>query len=233
MSDTRRLGESELRQISETTLGHYEDNARDFWQGTCDHDVSQNIDALLGAISGDGPFRILDLGCGPGRDLVALCDRGHRPVGLDGAESFVRMARERAGVEVWHQDFMALELPDADFDGVFANASLFHVPTQVLSRVLGELRVCLRPGGVLFASNPRGGNQEGWQGGRYGAFHDFERWRDFAVGAGFEEIRHYYRPPGRPRDQQPWLASLWRRPGATPPSSAGGTAPARTPNPDR
>jgi len=64
----------------------------------------------------------------------------------------------------------------------------------------------------LFASNPRGKNVEGWNKGRYGAYHDFENWGAFALGVGFEEIRHYYRPDGLPRDQQPWLASLWRRP---------------------
>ena len=55
-------------------------------------------------------------------------------------------------------------------------------------------------------------NQEGWRGRRYCAFHDLERWRALVLGAGFDEVRHYYRPDGLPREQQPWLASLWRRP---------------------
>ena len=203
----------ELARIARDTLAHYEASADAFWEGTRDHDVSQNLDALLGAVEGEGPFRILDLGCGPGRDLLALQQRGHTPVGLDGAAAFVAMARARTGAEVWHQDFLALELPGDSFDGVFANASLFHVPSRELPRVLGELRACLRPGGVLFASNPRGENQEGWNGSRYVAYHDLARWRDFATGAGFVEIDHYYRPAGLPRAQQPWLASLWRRPG--------------------
>ncbi len=200
-----------LEEISRGTLAHYERGAEAFWLGTRDHDVSQNIDALLGEIEGEPPFRILDFGCGPGRDLRALLERGHAPTGLDGAPAFVRMAREYSGVEVLQQDFLALDLPPAEFDGIFANASLFHVPTRALPRVLRELRASLRPGGVLFASNPRGTNEEGWQRGRYGAFHDLERWRRLSVDAGFEEIRHYYRPPGLPRDQQPWLATLWRR----------------------
>jgi len=199
-------------EISRVTLAHYERQAERFWQGTRDHDVTQNIDALLNAIPGSGPFRILDFGCGPGRDLRALCDRGHHPIGLDGAAPFVHMAREYAGVDVWQQDFLSLSLPDASFDGVFANASLFHVPTSELPRVLSQLHASLRPGGVLFASNPRGDNQEGWDGGRYGAYHDFEHWSQLALGAGFEAVHHYYRPAGLPRDQQPWLASLWRRP---------------------
>ena len=199
-------------EASSTTLRYYEREADAFWEGTRDHDVSQNIEALLEAIEGEGPFEVLDLGCGPGRDLIDFRARGHSPVGLDGAAAFVEMARERAGVPVWHQDFLALDLPAARFDGVFANASLFHVPVRELPRVLGELLTCLRAGGVLFASNPRGDDREGWNGERFGAFHSFERWRDIVLAAGFEEIRHFYRPEGRPRDRQPWLASLWRRP---------------------
>jgi SAM-dependent methyltransferase len=206
------VSDSDPAEISQRTLAYYQGRVREFWEGTCDHDVSQNIDALLEAIEGEAPFRILDFGCGPGRDLLALSERGHRPIGLDGAEAFVQMARELAGVEVWHQDFLAVKLPAASFDGVFANASLFHVPTRELPRVLRELLGCLRPGGVLFASNPRGDNFEGWNQGRYCAYHDFENWRSYALEAGFEEIRHYYRPDGLPREQQPWLASLWRRP---------------------
>ncbi|MNW18034.1 hypothetical protein D3C71_2174310 [compost metagenome] len=56
------------------------------------------------------------------------------------------------------------------FDGVFANAVLFHVPREVLPRVLRQLHACLRPGGVLFSSNPRGAGQERWNGERYGVF---------------------------------------------------------------
>ena len=209
-SDAARLSE-----ISSGTLRHYQDQAHSFFEGTRDHDVSQNIDALLEAIGGDGPKRILDLGCGPGRDLLAFEQRGHEPVGLDGAEAFVQMARAQSRAEVRHRDFLRLDLAAAEFDGVFANASLFHVPCSELPRVLEELLECLRPGGVLFSSNPRGENQEGWSRGRYGVFHDFDQWRDFVLGAGFEEISHYYRPEGLPRNQQGWLATLWRRPAAS------------------
>ena len=58
------------------------------------------------------------------------------------------------------------------FDGVFANAALFHVPSQELPRVLLELHASLKPGGVLFSSNPHGHNEEGWNGGRYAVYYD-------------------------------------------------------------
>ncbi|WP_459618251.1 class I SAM-dependent DNA methyltransferase [Bordetella sp. 2513F-2] len=200
-----------LRRITALTVAHYDEHAQAFAAGTRDHDVSQNIAALLRHIEADPPYRILDFGCGPGRDLRAFAALGHTPVGLDGSARFVDMARSASGCEVWLQDFLQLDLPQAAFDGIYANASLFHVPAQELPRVLGELRAALRPRGVLFCSNPRGLNQEGWSHGRYGVYHDFDRWRATVLAAGFEELEHYYRPAGLPREQQPWLATVWRR----------------------
>ncbi|MGC8116703.1 class I SAM-dependent methyltransferase [Metapseudomonas otitidis] len=202
----------DLDAISAITLDDYQRNAEGFREGTRDHDVSQNIEALLRHLGPGGPFDILDFGCGPGRDLQTFRRLGHRPVGLDGTARFVEMARADAGCEVWQQNFLALELPAERFDGVFANASLFHVPLQELPRVLGQLHATLRPGGVLFSSNPRGQNEEGWNGQRYGAWHDYTRWRELLEAAGFQALEHYYRPAGLPREQQPWLASVWRKP---------------------
>ncbi|MFI4868681.1 MAG: class I SAM-dependent methyltransferase [Steroidobacterales bacterium] len=199
-------------QIVDLTLEHYNQRAREFRESTRDHDVSQNIGALLRPIEAEAPYRILDFGCGPGRDLRAFAELGHVAIGLEGAAQFVTMARADSGCEVWQQDFLRLDLPDAYFDGVYANASLFHVPSRELPRVLRQLRATLKPGGVLFSSNPRGGNEEGWNRGRYGAYHDLAAWQRYLTGAGFIELEHYYRPAGLPFDQQPWLASVWRKP---------------------
>jgi SAM-dependent methyltransferase len=200
-----------MTEITRRTLEHYNQTAEAFWEGTRGHDVSQNIATLLRHIEGVPPFAILDLGCGPGRDLKALSALGHVAIGLEGAARLAAMAREFSGCEVWQQDFLALDLPVARFDGVFANASLFHVPRAELPRVLGELHAALKARGVLFSSNPHGHNEEGWNRGRYGAYHDLETWRAFLDAAGFDELEHYYRPPGVPRERQPWLASAWRR----------------------
>jgi SAM-dependent methyltransferase len=210
---SRKTGDS----ASSRTLAHYEANAPSFWEGTRDHDVSQNYAALLDHLEGPSPFTILDLGCGPGRDLVHFRSLGHEAVGLDGCRAFCAMARRHSGCEVLEQDFLALSLAEGRFDGVFANASLFHVPGEELPRVLGELRAAMKPRGVLFASNPRGQNQQGFSGERFGCYWDLDRWRAFVTAAGFDEIAHYYRPAGKPREEQPWLATVWRK-GASPPA---------------
>lgn len=202
----------DFHDIAQRTLHHYDRCARRFFFGTIDHDVSQNIAALLDAIEAPAPLAILDFGCGPGRDLKTFAELGHHAIGLDGSARFVAMARDYSNCEVWHQNFLELRLPPAGFDGIYANASLFHVPRALLPEVLDKLFAALKPGGVLFSSNPRGNNEEGWNGPRYGSFHDYPAWESYLVGAGFLPIHHYYRPAGLPREQQPWLASVWRKP---------------------
>lgn len=204
------LRPQELEHIARHTLDHYNQHAQSFWRGTRDHDVRQNIDTLLRHIENDAPYTILDFGCGPGRDLKTFTDLGHLAIGVEGAARFVEMARAYSGCEVWQQDFMKLDLPSHRFDGVFANAALFHIPGQELPRVLRQLHAALKPRGVLFSSNPRGTNKEGWNQERYGACWDLTTWREYLSHAGFVELEHYYRPPGVPREQQPWLATVWR-----------------------
>ncbi len=209
-----KLNPQDLEKIADLTLAHYNQHAEQFWEGTRDHNVSQNIEALLQYIEGEPPFAILDFGCGPGRDLKAFAQLGHFAIGLEAAVRFAVMAGIHSGCEVWRQDFLELDLPDNYFDGVFANAALFHVPSQELPRVLLELHATLKPRGVVFASNPHGHNEEGWDAGRYGVYHDLATWRRYMSAAGFAELAHYYRPDGLPREQQPWLASVWRRLGS-------------------
>ena len=145
--------------------------------------------------------------------MVALRDLGHAPVGLDGCAAFVKMAREHSGCAVLEQSFFELALPPAAFDGIFANASLFHVPRATLPRVLAELYAALVSGGALFCSNPRamGAEREGWQGERYGSYLTLESWSALFTAAGFTLEQHFLRPPGRPTAEQPWLAMVLRK----------------------
>ena len=204
-----RLNSEELGIIETTTIGHYSANAVSFWAGTKDHDVSQNLEAFLSAFPRENSLDILDLGCAGGRDIASFKALGHRPVGLDGSEEFCRFARHYTNCPILQQSFLTLELPEKAFDGIFANASLFHIPSQELPRVLSELHRALRPGGILFSSNPRG-NGEGWQGQRYGHYMEFETSKSYLEASGFEILHHYYRPSGNPRNEQPWLAIVSR-----------------------
>jgi len=141
-----------LDEIETATLGHYNQHAEAYWQGTKDYDVSQNYQAFLAPFQKGKVLDILDLGCGPGRDINYFQSLGHRPVGLDGSEIFCRMARQYTGCQILQQTFLNLDLPSQSFDGIFANASLFHVPARGLPRVLLDLYTAL--GQAAFYSYP-------------------------------------------------------------------------------
>src|SRR4051794_20870869 len=104
---TNRSPAPETAGVSHGTLDHYNRNAESFREGTRDHDVSQNIAALLDHIKASPPYTILDFGCGPGRDLKTFRQLGHVAIGLDGSPEFARMARDDSACEVWHLDFLA------------------------------------------------------------------------------------------------------------------------------
>lgn len=201
-----------LNELTRQTIEHYDLHAVSFWEGTKDHDVSQNTAAFLAALPQNKPLDILDFGCGPGRDIRHFKSLGHRPVGLDGSAAFCEMASRLTGCPVWRQDFLHLDLPEQAFDGIFANASLFHVPRQQLPTVLDKLHQALRNEGVLFTSNPRG-NGEARHGQRYGHYMELETSAHFLTAANFQLMHHYYRPQGLPCAQQAWLAIVSRRVG--------------------
>lgn len=211
----------ELLRASAETIADYAAVAEGYAAGNADHDVSQNINALLRAFSGrPAPLDILDVCCAGGRDLATFKRMGHRAIGLDGVSAFCEMARAATGCEVWQQDLQQLSLPPAAFDGIFANACLFHVPSASLPRMLRELNSALREGGALFVSNAHGfgEDKEGWTSGRtpstrsYVCWLSEETWNRHCREAGFELIESFYRPPNRPRSQQPFLATVWRKP---------------------
>src|SRR3546814_14372175 len=80
-TESSRVGGGQSRRFSAVTIAHYDRLAHAFWDGTRDHDVSQNDAALLDAIEGDPPYSILDLRCGPGRDLCHFRALEHDEIG--------------------------------------------------------------------------------------------------------------------------------------------------------
>src|SRR5258706_13493547 len=110
------LSREDLQRITARTLAHYDQHAQAYWEGTHDHDVSQNIAALLEAIDAVPPFELLDFGCGPGRDLKTFTALGHRATGLEGSTQLAAMARRHSGYDVLEQNFLELDLPPNRFD---------------------------------------------------------------------------------------------------------------------
>lgn len=202
-----------MEQHEQVTITEYQATAESFREGTWNHDVSQNRNALVAAIP-KNPGKILDLGCGPGRDLMAFKSQGHTVVGLDATPAFVEMAQQACGCEVWQQSFLSLDLPPETFDGIFANASLIHVPRAEMVRVLKDLWRSLVPSGAIMMSMVRG-DGEGYNvrptGYRYVAGWEYETLAPCVEQANFEILDHYYRLPGLPREQQSWIVIVARK----------------------
>lgn len=204
------MNKTKNQELTQKTINHYSANPQGFWQGTKDHDVTQNINALLTNIQGNGSFNILDFGCGPGRDLKFFKDLGHEVHGLDGCPEFCEMAESYSKAKVFHQDFIDLNLEHNFYHGIFANASLFHVPKNELSNVLKTFHHSLQENGVLFTSNPRGKGED-LVGSRYAYLLEIEDYQKTVESNGFKLIEHYYRPQHLPLEQRPWLACVFRK----------------------
>jgi SAM-dependent methyltransferase len=121
--------------------------------------------------------RLLDLGCGGGQDAGDLRQRGYRIIGLDRTRALLSAGRRRyRSLPLVRADLRDLPFHSMSFDGLWAAASLMHLPKPDACRILNDLRRFIRPGGVFAATVPHGLKSclvtDGWLPGRY-----FARWR--------------------------------------------------------
>lgn len=145
------------------TIAYYDDHAQQFTTDTLDVVFTDIQDRFLAQMQ-PGSL-ILDFGCGPGRDSRYFLQKGYRVEACDGSAKMVRTASENTGLRVRQMLFSELN-ETARYDGIFACASILHVPSADLPDIFCRMREAVKPGGILYVSF-KYGDFEGIRNGRY------------------------------------------------------------------
>jgi len=175
------------------TANFYEEIAESYAIEWLDSEVMrESCDYFIRNLLGGAP-RILDVGCGPGRDAKFFSDRGFEVVGIDLAEKFLRIARQIAPSATFvKMDMRSLGFSDASFAGLWACASLLHLPRSQAGPALREFHRVLELGGLLYVSVTEG-EGEGWrkhaEGRDFCAYYCKEAFKQVVSEAGFEIIQ--------------------------------------------
>ncbi len=196
--------------MKSNTNKYYEENAVEYFNRTITVDVSHLYSQFLALIPPGG--RILDAGCGSGRDLLAFHKQGYEVIGIDSSASLANMAEKYSGVKVivGHLEELSMQ---SQFDGIWACASLLHAQRNFLPVILQNLRNALVPGGILFASVRQGSGTRTGEDGRFYTFYENEEFVQVITDAGLV-IESSWKTedviPGR--EDLCWLNILARRP---------------------
>ena len=164
------------------TLGYYQRNAKEFFSQTINVDMQNVYHPFLEYLPKthlSNQQKILDVGCGSGRDSVFFANQGFEVVAIDGSKSLIELAQQtdtRIDWQCLRFDEIAKQSWQNQFTGIWACASLLHMPFDELSKILNDLLSCLRPTGILYASF-KYGNRERKKEGRFFCDINEQRWR--------------------------------------------------------
>src|SRR5690606_13252190 len=144
------------------TMNYYDAKSQEFIDSTLSLDMSALYAQFEPHLNKDA--LILDLGCGPGRDLKYF-NQKYKAIGLEPSKTLATFARDYSGAEVIEADIQSFET-DIKFDGIWACASLLHLKSSELSPVFKKLSGMLKPNGIIYTSF-KYGNFEVERNGRY------------------------------------------------------------------
>lgn len=192
-----------------STLEYYRTNADEFVQGTKDVDVSELYAHFLELLPPGAS--ILDAGCGSGRDTKFFIEQGFKVTAFDYSPEMVRLASSFTGQEVLQLSFEEVSLSDK-FDGVWACASMLHIPKKDMLSTLSKLGTSLKAGGILYISY-KYGKSELMRGGRLFADYTEESFELILVEVkGLEVVKFWRTSDLRPgRQDEKWLNILLRK----------------------
>ena len=149
MECRKRVNRWEGKELFPVTINFYEKNAEAYAALTVTADMSRAYEKFLAYLPHGA--KVLDAGCGSGRDSLFFMRQGYRVTMLDASAAMCRCAEKLTGQKALHKTFAEINF-DKQFDGIWANASLLHVPEQELEKVLKILHRALKEDGVLYAS---------------------------------------------------------------------------------
>lgn len=190
------------------TLDYYNQNADQFVKGTVSVDFKKTQDRFLEALSGK---RILDFGCGSGRDTKYFIEAGYEVVATDGSEELCKNASVYTGIAVKQMLFQELDEIDR-YDGIWACSSILHLSKRELSGVLERMIRALVHKGIIYTSFKHG-TFEGERNGRFFTDFTIETFKDFIKDTKKISIEDYWitgdARPGREEEQ--WLNLILRK----------------------
>ena len=198
-------------QMNHATIRYYDGHAQEFAAGTMNADMEPVRSRFLSRLPAGA--RILDFGCGTGRDTKAFLDLGYEAAALDGSKALCRIAEEYTGLAVRCVDFREFS-PGVEerYDGIWACASLLHLTKKELLPVMRELAKALADGGILYLSFKHG-SCEGVRGGRYFTDFTLEDFREFMEDLPeYTMLEHWITGDVRPgRENEKWLNMLLQK----------------------
>ena len=191
------------------TLKYYNENAQSFASGTVSVKFTEVQDKFLEKLNPDA--YILDFGCGAGRDTKYFLSRGYQIDAIDGSEQLCRIASEYTEIKVRQMLFQELDEKEK-YDGIWACASILHLPKKQLREVLENMYAALKSEGWIYTSF-KYGKFEGERNGRY--FTDFttDTFKEFIHDMhGLKIEEHWITGDVRPgRGEEKWLNLLLQK----------------------
>jgi SAM-dependent methyltransferase len=146
----------------------YNKYAEEFYNATVSADMSETCNKFLKYVAPGG--KILDAGCGSGRDSLYFIKHGYKVVSIDASEEMVRLSSKLTGQQTLLMKFEDIDFKD-EFDGIWACASLLHVPKMEIKGVMTRLAQALKENGIFYGSFKYGEGEE-FRGERLFNFYD-------------------------------------------------------------
>ncbi len=191
-----------------STLNYYNQNASSFFSGTVNVDMSLLHDRFISALKAGGS--VLDAGCGSGRDTKAFLDRGYRVTAFDASIELANLAKTHTGIEVQVRSFFDVK-EQAQYDGIWACASLLHMPHDEMPRALTCLWGALRAGGAFYLSFKLGTGERVQDGRHFSDVSDEQLRAWFAALQDVQNIETWISTDQRPGRTEQWLNALVTR----------------------